>query len=69
MYQLKILPQAQKDLDELQGKIFNKIKENEIKYNDKCEKANCLGRYLKYYFLRQTWNGKGGYDVYIYSRP
>jgi len=27
MYQLKILPQAQKDLDELQGKIFNKIKE------------------------------------------
>jgi len=36
---------------------------------DKCEKANCLGRYLKYYFLRQTWNGKGGYDVYIYSRP
>lgn len=29
MYKLKILPQAQKDLDHLRGKIFNKIK-NEI---------------------------------------
>ena len=29
MYKLKILPQAQRDLDHLRGKIFNKIK-NEI---------------------------------------
>lgn len=29
MYGLKILPAAQKDLDRLQGKIFNKIK-NEV---------------------------------------
>ncbi len=29
MYKLKILPQAQKDLDRLRGKIFSKIK-NEI---------------------------------------
>lgn len=29
MYKLKILPQAQKDLNHLYGKIFNKIK-NEI---------------------------------------
>ena len=29
MYKLKILPPAQKDLDHLRGKIFNKIK-NEI---------------------------------------
>ena len=29
MYKIRILPQAQKDLDHLQGKIFHKIK-NEI---------------------------------------
>lgn len=27
MYRLKILPQAQKDLDQFHGKIFNNIKE------------------------------------------
>lgn len=26
MYKLRVLPQAQKDLDRLRGKIFNKIK-------------------------------------------
>lgn len=35
---------------------------------DKCRGLSCIGKYLKYYFFRQTWNGKGGYDVYIYSR-
>lgn len=37
---------------------------------EKCAKQDlsCLGKYLKYYFLRQTWNDKGGYTVYIYSK-
>ena len=35
---------------------------------NKCRKVSCIGKFLRYYFLRQTWNGKGGYDVYVYSR-
>lgn len=34
MYNLKILPQAQKDLDHIHGKIFDKIKDNIIRLAD-----------------------------------
>lgn len=35
---------------------------------DKCRGLVCAKNYLRYYFTRKTWNGKGGYDVYIYSK-
>jgi hypothetical protein len=33
-----------------------------------CQKLSCAGKYLRYYFLRQTWNGKGGFEAYILKR-
>lgn len=35
---------------------------------ERCRGGDCLEKYLKYYFLRKTWNEKGGYHVHIYSR-
>lgn len=35
---------------------------------DKCRQVSCIPKFLNYYFFRKTWNAKGGYEVYIFSR-
>lgn len=30
-----------------------------------CGKFKCAQQYLGYFFSRQTWNGKGGYEIYL----
>lgn len=34
---------------------------------DKCRQINCVEKFLKYFVSRETWNEKGGYEVYIFS--
>jgi hypothetical protein len=39
---------------------------------DKCNlfrDSSCVGKFVKYFLFRQTWNEKGGYDIYVYSLP
>jgi len=33
-----------------------------------CHKIDCFSKFARYFLFRQTWNEKGGYDVYIYHR-
>ncbi len=35
---------------------------------DVCRKLDCVKEFADYYFKRSTWNTKGGYDVYEFSR-
>ncbi len=33
-----------------------------------CNKPDCIGKFIKYLFFRQTWNSQGGYTVYLFSK-
>ncbi|OQA52137.1 MAG: hypothetical protein BWY43_00623 [candidate division WS2 bacterium ADurb.Bin280] len=35
---------------------------------DKCRNLGCATKFLKYYFFREIWNDKGGYNVFIFSK-
>jgi len=35
---------------------------------DVCREPSCISKFIKYFLFRETWNEKGGYDVYIYRR-
>lgn len=33
-----------------------------------CLNIKCVPKFVNYYFTRETWNAKGGYDIFIYER-
>jgi predicted membrane-bound mannosyltransferase len=38
---------------------------------DKCnliKNPQCYGRFVSYFLFRNTWNAKGGYDIYLYHK-
>jgi len=35
---------------------------------DTCTEIQCLPKFVNYYFTRETWNPKGGYDIFVYER-